>query len=109
MKIVLVAVTLASLTAASWAASDAPNAAAATLRAECAAQHSAKLDGSAPAANEYRFVYAQGQYKGEAQAGKTLACTESQYVAYLDKADPSLVMSAYPTAAGRPTAKSVKK
>ena len=57
------------------------------------------------ASNEYQFVYANGKYKGEAKPGKLLACTEGQYAAYLDKADPAKVMSAYPTAAGRPAAK----
>ena len=41
--------------------------------------------------------------------GKLLPCTQLQYAAYLDtKADPVKVMSAYPTAAGRPTLKKSK-
>lgn len=32
-------------------------------------------------------------------------CTNEQLAAYLDKADPALVMQAYPSAAGRPKAK----
>jgi len=109
MKRVLTAVTLASLTAASWAASDAPSAEMGALRAECAAQHMAKLDAAGKDANEYRFVYAQGQYKGEYQPGKTLACTDAQYAAFLGTSDPSRVLAADPTAAGRATAKPVKK
>lgn len=72
------------------------------LRAECAAQHTVSFDG-AREDNEYRFVYAKGQLRGEYTEGKALKCTEAQYVAYLDNADPARVMSAYPTAAGRPS------
>jgi len=76
-----------------------------TLRTECAAKHSAKLDTKDDgAASSYHFVYAKGEYKGEAQSGKALPCTEGQYAAYLDTQDPTRVMSAYPTAAGRPSA-----
>lgn len=77
------------------------------LRAECANSYSATSSITTPvAANEYQFVYANGKYKGEAKPGKLLACTSQQYAAYLDnKADPAKVMTAYPTAAGRPTAK----
>jgi len=77
----------------------------AALRADCAASYTSAPQAKAEA-NEYQFVYVQGKYKGEATGGKQLACTEGQYAAYLDtQADPSRVMSAYPTAAGRPTAK----
>ena len=80
----------------------------AALRADCAASYISAPQAKAEA-NEYQFVYAQGKYKGEATGGKQLACTEGQYAAYLDtKADPSRVMSSYPTAAGRPTVKSGK-
>lgn len=80
----------------------------ASLRADCAASYASASPAKA-SANEYQFVYAKGSYKGEATAGKQLDCTEGQYAAYLDnKADPSKVMSAYPTAAGRPTAKPAK-
>lgn len=79
----------------------------AELRAECAQSYSETSSISTPvAANEYQFVYAGGKFKGEAKPGKLLPCTSQQYAAYLDnKADPSKVMAAYPTAAGRPTAK----
>lgn len=79
----------------------------AELRAECAKSYETTSSISTPvAANEYQFVYANGKYKGEAKPGKLLPCTNDQYAAYLDtKADPAKVMAAYPTAAGRPTAK----
>lgn len=79
----------------------------AELRAECAKSYTDTGSVATPvAANEYQFVYANGKYKGEAKPGKMLPCTEGQYAAYLDnKADPAKVMAAYPTAAGRPTAK----
>ncbi len=79
----------------------------AELRAECAKSYVDTSSMAMPAAsNEYQFVYSHGKYKGEAKPGKLLACTQDQYAAYLDnKADPSKVMAAYPTAAGRPTAK----
>lgn len=75
-----------------------------SLRAECAAKHQPALSAK-PAANEHRFVYYKGQYRGEQQAGKPLACAEAQYAAFLDTLDPVRVMSAYPTAAGRPSTK----
>ncbi|WP_077034235.1 hypothetical protein [Pelomonas sp. KK5] len=81
----------------------------AALRSECAAKYTAKQDQTPIAANEYRFVYAKGEFKGEQQMGMSLACTEGQYAAYLDSADPVKVMGAYPTAAGRPTAKDAAK
>lgn len=79
----------------------------AELRAECAKSYSDTSNIVLPAAaNEYQFVYSSGKYKGEAKPGKLLPCTSRQYAAYLDnKADPSKVMAAYPTAAGRPTLK----
>lgn len=78
----------------------------AELRAECAKSYSDTSSAAMPkASNEYQFVYVNGKYKGEAKPGKLLPCTEGQYAAYLDKADPTKVMAAYPTAAGRPTAK----
>lgn len=79
------------------------NADAKALRAECAAKHSVSFDAPA-AANEYRFVYSKGEYRGEAQSSGTLACAETQYAEFLASADPVRVMQAYPTAAGRPKA-----
>ncbi|MDM4766417.1 hypothetical protein [Pelomonas sp. SE-A7] len=101
-------IALAAVGAASLAqAATTPQAEISALKGECAAQYSASYYGKdkAPSSNEYQFVYSSGKYKGEAQPGKMLACTEQQYAAYLDKADPVRVMNAYPTAAGRPTAK----
>jgi len=107
MNRTLLAATLA-LATCSFAHAD-ENAAVAALKNECAAKYDAKLEAKATQANEYQFVYAKGEYKGEAQAGKALPCTEKQYVAYLETADPTRVMNAYPTAAGKPTAKDVKE
>ena len=83
----------------------------AALKGECAAKYDSAKDikTSATTGNEFHFVYAKGEYKGEAQAGKALPCTEKQYVAYLETADPTRVMSAYPTAAGKPGAKAANK
>jgi hypothetical protein len=82
----------------------------AELRAECAKSYTESSSMPMPtASNEYQFVYSNGKYKGEAKPGKLLPCTSQQYAVYLDtKADPSKVMSAYPTAAGRPTSKQAK-
>lgn len=112
MKSKLFAVILATLSAASWAGSDkavAYSAEVGALRAECAASYGSKIDSKAKAANEYQFVYYKGEFKGEQRPGQALACTEGQYAAYLDKADPARVMAAYPTAAGRPSAKPAAK
>ena len=105
----LAAFSLLAVAGAAHAAKPVANTAqVAALRADCAASYISAPQAKAEA-NEYRFVYAQGKYKGEATGGKQLACTEGQYAAYLDnKADPTRVMSAYPTAAGRPTAKAAK-
>jgi hypothetical protein len=92
-----------ALAACSFAHAD-EGAAVATLKGECAAKYADKLDVKAAQENEYHFVYAKGEYKGEAKAGKALPCTEKQYVAYLETVDPTRVMAAYPTAAGRPVA-----
>ncbi|MGM9516799.1 hypothetical protein ACS5PK_21305 [Roseateles sp. DB2] len=94
-------------TSLAHAAKPAENREVQALRAECAAQHAVNFD-TARDDNEYRFVYAKGQLRGEYTEGKALKCTEAQYVAYLDNADPARVMSAYPTAAGRPKAQKSK-
>ncbi|MCX2863078.1 hypothetical protein OOZ63_14695 [Paucibacter sp. PLA-PC-4] len=101
MKNTLLALLLTPLAATCWASASSPEIQA--LRADCASSYSVKL--GTPAADEHHFVYDKGQYKGEHRAGQNLACTESQYVAFLDKADPGRVMMAYPSAAGRPKAK----
>lgn len=106
MKKALFALALATLSLASWAATEQPaqSAEMLALRAECAAKHAPRFEAKAAEANEYRFAYYRGQYRGEAQAGQRLDCSEGQYAAYLNTLDPTRVMSAYPTAAGRPQA-----
>lgn len=101
MKRTVFAIALSTLAAAAMAN---PAAEAKALRGECAAQNQVSFE-STKAANEYRFVYHKGELRGEAQPNKLVKCTENQYAAFLDKADPVRVMAAYPTAAGRPTAK----
>ncbi|NCT82989.1 MAG: hypothetical protein GXC94_07610 [Comamonadaceae bacterium] len=104
MKFLIAAAAALTAFAASAASNTTPEQA--ELRAECAKSYEATSSISTPvAANEYQFVYANGKYKGEAKPGRLLACTNDQYAAYLDKADPAKVMAAYPTAAGRPVAK----
>jgi len=101
MKRTLITLILAPLAAASWAAGPEVTA----LRAECAAKMSAAAEVSTTAASEYQFVYRKGEYRGEKQNGKTVACNDSQYSAFLASADPTRVMAAYPTAAGKPNIK----
>ncbi|PND38235.1 hypothetical protein C1O66_12350 [Paucibacter aquatile] len=110
MKTTLLALSLISLSALSHAAAapqDSPEGLA--LRSECAQKYSAGYAARDAAAksdtDEYVFVYHKGQYKGEHVAGQTLDCTERQYAAYLNTVDPTRVMAAYPTAAGRPSIK----
>ncbi|MBW8845700.1 MAG: hypothetical protein JF607_12105 [Burkholderiales bacterium] len=103
MKIFLA--TLACLaSAAAFAADDAAIAKAqAELRVGCAQSH-ASFSAHHPAGNapEYRG----DKYPGDTQYyADAKPCTEEQLAAYLDKADPTLVMTAYPSAAGRPKAK----
>jgi hypothetical protein len=51
------------------------------------------------------------EYKGEKTPSDPMRypdakpCSEAQLAAYLERADPALVMQAYPTAAGRPKAR----
>jgi opacity protein-like surface antigen len=101
MKRILTTAALLALIAPLAHAATAENADAKALRAECATQHAVKFD-EAAGANEYRFVYNRGEYRGEATAGQSVACGQTQYVEYLASADPVRVMTAYPTAAGRP-------
>ncbi|MBV8603798.1 MAG: hypothetical protein JO224_03860 [Pelomonas sp.] len=105
MNRILTAAALTLAAACSLAHAD-DTAAVASLKSECAAKHVVKTE--AAAENEYQFVYSKGEYRGEAQAGKALPCSEHQYVAYLETVDPVRVMNAYPTAAGRPTLKDAK-
>jgi hypothetical protein len=75
------------------------------LRAECAksqAEYGGNYAGAAAYPTDYskdakgRYVYGDRTYK---------PCTEAQFAAYLDRADPAKVMAAYPAGAGRPTVK----
>jgi hypothetical protein len=100
MKRTVIALLLAPLAAASWAAS--PEATA--LRAECAAKLSPGSQEQG-ASSEHQFVYRKGEYRGETQGGKFVGCSDAQYSSYLASVDPARVMSAHPTAAGRPNIK----
>lgn len=73
------------------------------LRTGCA-QSYASFSAHYPAGNapEYRGDKYPGDTKNY---GDAKPCTEEQLAAYLDKADPALVMRGYPSAAGRPKAK----
>ncbi|MGM9485631.1 hypothetical protein ACS5PN_30870 [Roseateles sp. NT4] len=73
------------------------------LRTACA-QSYASFIAHQPAGNpaEYRGDKQPGD---NAYYGDAKPCSEEQLAAYLDKADPALVMRAYPSAAGRPKAK----
>ncbi|MBV8123853.1 MAG: hypothetical protein JOY60_03295 [Burkholderiaceae bacterium] len=108
MKHILTAVTLAAIGSACFAADnqmqDSAYQAEQALRSECASQHAVNLNKSQDQ-NEYVFVYAKSEYRGEYQAGHVLGCSEGQYAAYLNSADPMRVMAAYPTAAGRASSK----
>jgi hypothetical protein len=101
MKRTLLALILTPLAALSWAQS--PEATA--LRVECAAKMAPMTDAKAGAAKEYQFVYSKGEYRGEKQNGKLIGCNDAQYNGYLASVDPTRVMAAYPTAAGRPNIK----
>lgn len=103
MKRILTAAAVLALIAPLAQAATQDNADAKALRAECATKHAVKFDAPA-AANEYRFVYSKGEYRGEAQGTKAVACGQAQFSEYLASADPVRVMNAYPTAAGRPKA-----
>ena len=73
------------------------------LRAACA-QSYASFIAHHPAGNA-------PEYRGDKQPGDNTyyrdakPCSEENLAAYLDKADPALVMRAYPSAAGRPKAR----
>lgn len=79
------------------------------LRAECAKSY-AEYAGNYAGAAYYSTDYAKdanGYYRYADKSYKP--CTEAQYAAYLDKADPTKVLAAYPTAAGRPSVKKDEK
>jgi len=76
----------------------------AELRAGCA-QSYASFIANNPASHEYTGDKHPGDTRYYSDARP---CSEDQLATYLDKADPALVMMAYPSAAGRP-AKATKK
>ena len=100
-KVLVAALILASTSA--LADDAALNKARSELRAGCA-QSYASFIARHPAGNapEFRGDRAPGDSKYYSDAKP---CTEEQLAAYLDKADPALVMRAYPSATGRPKAK----
>jgi len=103
-KILVPALLLALACSGATAADDADlNKARSELRAGCA-QSYASFSANHPAGNapEFRGDKHPGDSKYYSDAK---ACSEEQLAAYLDKADPALVMRAYPSAAGRPKAK----
>jgi hypothetical protein len=96
--------TLACLASTAALADDADmHKARAELRAACA-QSYASFMAHQPAGNapEYRGDKNPGDTQ---HYGNAKPCSEEHLAAYLDKADPVLVMRAYPSAAGRPKAK----
>lgn len=100
----LIAVTLALACTGALAADDADvSKARSELRAGCAQSYASFL-ANHPAGNTPEF---RGEkYPGDMQYYSDVQpCTEDQLAAYLDKADPALVLRAYPSAAGRPKAK----
>ncbi|MFG6488686.1 hypothetical protein ACG04R_18520 [Roseateles sp. BYS78W] len=77
----------------------------ATLRDGCAQSYASHIayypDGSQPFTGE--------RYKGDNRYyNDAKPCDESQYAAYLEKADPATVTMAYPTAAGKKKDKAKK-
>jgi hypothetical protein len=106
MKTLIATLALAGLVSSAMASGQNPEVAA--LRDECAAQVAQKHAKQSQDGNTFVYVYHKGQLKGEATGGAKLACSEAQYVAFLETADPDRVASAYPTAAGRPGAKAKK-
>ncbi len=88
-------------------AADSPDAsmdkARAELRTACAQSH-ASFSAHHPAGNAP--AYRGEKYPGDSKYyPDAKPCTEEQLATYLDKADPTLVMRAYPSAAGRPQAR----
>jgi hypothetical protein len=102
MKTLLAALAGLAAAPAFAADDDAASKAQAELRTACAQSH-ASFIAHHPAGNA-------PEYRGEKAAGDNQTypdakpCTEEHLAAYLDRADPVLVMLAYPTAAGRPKA-----
>ncbi|MBV8503772.1 MAG: hypothetical protein JO006_18885 [Paucibacter sp.] len=94
MKTTLIALALGAVTGLCSAAGGAPySPEIMALRYECAAKYY-------PTEYASRYyspqAYEKGEYKGKSE------CTDQQYSSYLETVDPTRVMSAYPTAAGKP-------
>ena len=95
MKTILIALALGVGAGMAGAASEAPaySPQVSALRYECAAKYY-------PAQYSSRYysqlAYDRGEYKGKSE------CSDQQYAAYLETVDPTRVMSAYPSAAGKP-------
>lgn len=91
-----------------WAVEPTPTAAQAQadLRAGCAQNYASYL-AYYPLGTKKSYQFAGDRIPGDTRHyADAPSCNEEQYARYLDKADPSLVMAAYPSAAGRPRAKS---
>lgn len=86
-------------------------------RADDADMHKARAELRTACAQSYASFMAHQpagnapEYRGDKQPGDNTyyrdakPCSEEALAAYLDKADPALVMRAYPSAAGRPKAR----
>ncbi|PZP28194.1 MAG: hypothetical protein DI603_19805 [Roseateles depolymerans] len=76
----------------------------AELRAGCAQNYASYL-AYYPLGTRKSYLFAGERFPGDTRHySDAPACSEAQYALYLDKADPALVMSAYPSGAGRPRA-----
>ena len=95
MKTLLIALALGASAGMAGAASEpaAYSPEVSALRYECAAKYY-------PTEYASRYYSQQSYDKGE-YAGKS-QCSDQQYASYLETADPTRVMSAYPSAAGKP-------
>ena len=105
MKTLLIAFSLGTLASAAMA-SDAqyysPEITA--LRNECAAKYYASeyKGKDAYAKDDSKDAYSKDSYSKGDYGGAKSECSEQQYAAYLETADPARVMAAYPSAAGKP-------
>ncbi len=103
MKTLLIAFSLGTLASAA-AAGDAqyysPEITA--LRGECAAKYYANEYKGKDASSKDKDSYSKDSYDKSSYSGAKSECSEQQYVAYLETADPARVMAAYPSAAGKP-------
>lgn len=85
-------------------AQDQAAAAQAQLRAGCAQNYASYL-AYYPLGTKKSYQFAGERIPGDTRHyADAPACSEAQFALYLDRADPVLVMAAYPSAAGRPQA-----